>query len=215
MAPPENTAFQASVLSVVAGYADTIGYLSFGAFAGLMTGNTVLLGIALVSHESLRALQNLLIIAMFLSGVGASAVLRRVGFTLPMLLALEALALVAAAFLAANVAAPTLAFAMGIQNAAATRFSGATLNTVFLTGNLQKLTQAVVSRVAGTRPQQSDDGTGVLALVYASYFIGVLLGAGAQLYVRRPLLLAVLLLPVALLPIRQTTDTAAGTRDPG
>jgi uncharacterized membrane protein YoaK (UPF0700 family) len=215
MAPPENTAFQASVLSVVAGYADTIGYLSFGAFAGLMTGNTVLLGIALVSHESLRALQNLLIIAMFLSGVGASAVLRRVGFTLPMLLALEALALVAAAFLAANVAAPTLAFAMGIQNAAATRFSGATLNTVFLTGNLQKLTQAVVSRVAGTRPQQSDDGTGVLALVYASYFIGVLLGAGAQLYVRRPLLLAVLLLPVALLRFRRTTDTAAGTRDCG
>ena len=104
---------------------------------------------------------------------------------------------------------------MGIQNAAATRFSGATLNTVFLTGNLQKLTQAVVSRVAGTRPQQSDDGTGVLALVYASYFIGVLLGAGAQLYVRRPLLLAVLLLPVSLLPIRQTTDTAAGTRGSG
>jgi uncharacterized membrane protein YoaK (UPF0700 family) len=59
MAPPENTAFQASVLSIVAGYADTIGYLSFGAFAGLMTGNTVLLGIALFSHEPLHALQNL------------------------------------------------------------------------------------------------------------------------------------------------------------
>jgi uncharacterized membrane protein YoaK (UPF0700 family) len=215
MAPPENTAFQASVLSIVAGYADTIGYLSFGAFAGLMTGNTVLLGIALFSHEPLHALQNLLIIAMFLSGVGTSAALRRVGFTLRMLLVLEALALVAAAFLAANVAAPTLAFAMGIQNAAATRFSGATLNTVFLTGDLQKLTQAVVSRVVGTRPSQSDAGAGVLALVYASYFIGVLLGAAAQLWVGRPLLLAALLLPVSLLPFRRTTDTAAGTRDSG
>jgi uncharacterized membrane protein YoaK (UPF0700 family) len=215
MAPPENTAFQASILSIVAGYADTIGYLSFGAFAGLMTGNTVLLGIALVSHELLHALENLLIIAMFLSGVATSAALRRVGFTLPMLLALEALALVAAAFLAANVAAPTLAFAMGIQNAAATRFSGATLNTVFLTGDLQKLTQAVVSRWGGSRPSQPDADTLVLALVYASYFIGVLLGAGAQVYLRRPLLLAVLLLPVSLLPFRRTTDTAAGTRDSG
>jgi uncharacterized membrane protein YoaK (UPF0700 family) len=104
---------------------------------------------------------------------------------------------------------------MGIQNAAATRFSGATLNTVFLTGDLQKLTQAVVSRVVGTRPSQSDAGAGVLALVYASYFIGVLLGAAAQLWVGRPLLLAALLLPVSLLPFRRTTDTAAGTRDSG
>ena len=46
----ENAAFQAGVLSLVAGYADTLGYLSFGAFAGLMTGNTVLLGIALAQR---------------------------------------------------------------------------------------------------------------------------------------------------------------------
>jgi len=215
VASPENTGFQASVLSIVAGYADTIGYLSFGAFAGLMTGNTVLLGIALFSREPLHALQNLLIIAMFLSGVGTSAVLRRVGFTLLMLLTLEAVALVAAAFLAANVAAPTLAFAMGIQNAAATRFAGATLNTVFLTGDLQKLTQGIVSRWGEPRPSQSDTGIGVLVLVYVSYLIGVLLGAAAHVWVGRPLLLAVLPLPVSLLPFRRTTDTAAGTRGSG
>jgi uncharacterized membrane protein YoaK (UPF0700 family) len=201
-------------LSIVAGYADTTGYLSWGAFAGQMTGNTVLLGIDLFSREPLHALQKLLIIAMFLFGVGTSTVLRRVGFTLPMLLALETLALVAAAFLAASVAAPTLAFAMGIQNAAATRFSGATLNTVFLTGDLQKLAQAMVSRVGWTHPSQSAAGTGVLALAYASYLAGALFGAAAHLWVGRPLLLAALLLPVALLPVRPTTATAAGARDP-
>ena len=37
--------------------------------------------------------------------------------------------------------ADILAFAMGAQNAAATRFGDVTLNTVFITGNLQKLRQ--------------------------------------------------------------------------
>jgi uncharacterized membrane protein YoaK (UPF0700 family) len=32
-----------------------------------------------------------------------------------------------------------LAFAMGMQNSAANRFNGVALNTVFITGNLQKL----------------------------------------------------------------------------
>ena len=195
-------------MSAVAGYADTTGYLSFGAFAGQMTGNTVLLGIDLFSREPLHALQKLLIMVTFLAGVGTSTMLRRAGFTLPMLLALETLALVAAAFLAASVAAPTLALAMGMQNAAASRFSGATLNTVFLTGNLQKLMQAVVNRVGG----QSDASISVLTLAYASYLAGVLFGAAAHLWVGRPLLLAVLLLLAALLPVSPATQHTARER---
>ena len=40
---------QASALAIIAGYADTVGYLHFGAFAGLMTGNTILLGIEIAT----------------------------------------------------------------------------------------------------------------------------------------------------------------------
>ena len=221
VAPTDNTAFQASVLSIVAGYADTLGYLNFGAFAGLMTGNTVLLGIALVAGEPWRALHNFLIIAAFLSGVCSSVLLRRAGFGLARLLALEALALVAAAFLPVAAAAPALAFGMGLQNAAATRFAGATLNTVFLTGDLQKLMQALVNRLAGTREPTGSASLGVLPLVYAGYLAGVLLGTAAHVFVARPLLLAVLLLPVSLLRfdawpgVRRRTGTAADTRDSG
>jgi uncharacterized membrane protein YoaK (UPF0700 family) len=200
---------------MVAGYADTLGYLSFGAFAGLMTGNTVLLGIALAERESLHALRNLGIILAFLTGVGISALLRRFGCRLRLLLTVEAVALVAAAFLTAAVAAPTLAFGMGVQNAAATRFAGATANTVFLTGDLQNLIQAVVGRVASPHPTNA--GSGVLALIYACYLSGVLLGAAAYLVIGRPLLVAVLFLPVALLPldVRRARGTVGDRRDSG
>ena len=213
----ENSAFQASVLSIVAGYADTLGYLSFGAFAGLMTGNTVLLGIALASGKLTQAQHNFLIIVAFLSGVGASVLLRRAGVRLYWLLTLEAAALVAAAFLPATAGAPVLALGMGLQNAAATRFAGATLNTVFLTGDLQKLTQALVARFARARSPESSAGIHVLALVYICYLAGALLGATAYALVPRPLLWGVLLLPLALLRpgVRPGAGTAADRHDSG
>jgi uncharacterized membrane protein YoaK (UPF0700 family) len=71
--PEESRAFHACVLSVVAGYADTLGYLTFDAFAGLMTGNTVLLGIALAHGQPLQAARNAAIIVVFLSGVACAA----------------------------------------------------------------------------------------------------------------------------------------------
>ena len=52
-AEAEHTWYRATVLSIVAGYADTLGYLNFNAFTGLMTGNTVLLGVALEAGTKL------------------------------------------------------------------------------------------------------------------------------------------------------------------
>ncbi len=40
----------ASVLAIIAGYVDAVGYLHFDAFAGLMTGNTIFLGIELATQ---------------------------------------------------------------------------------------------------------------------------------------------------------------------
>jgi uncharacterized membrane protein YoaK (UPF0700 family) len=40
---------QAILLALIAGYADTVGYIRFKAFAGLMTGNTIFLLITPVS----------------------------------------------------------------------------------------------------------------------------------------------------------------------
>src|SRR5258708_4904658 len=60
---------QACVLAAVAGYADTIGFLRFDAFAGLMTGNTILLGIGLASAQLLRAAFYGAIIGVFVAGI--------------------------------------------------------------------------------------------------------------------------------------------------
>ena len=97
--PPEtladNTIWQACLLAMVGGYADSVGFLTFNAFAGAMTGNTVLLGISLAGQKFAAAGQSALIIAAFLLGVGLSAFLRHV-VSLAARLMLEAAVIVAA-----------------------------------------------------------------------------------------------------------------------
>lgn len=196
----DNTAWQASILVIVAGYADAVGFLAFGAFAGAMTGNTVLLGIALARADFNAAAQSAIIIASFLVGVGVHALLGR-KLPLVAIFAIEAVAIVAAALVGPLVAAPVLAFAMGLQNATMTRFAGASLNTVFLTGNLQKMMQGFLGRFAGsTKPPKSEAAESAMIVgLWGAYLGGVVAGALAQHWLVYPLLPVVLLLPLALI----------------
>ena len=196
----DNTAWQASILVIVAGYADAVGFLAFGAFAGAMTGNTVLLGIALAGTDFNAAAQSAIIIASFLVGVAASAVLGR-KLPLVAIFVIEAVAIVAAALAVPLAAAPILAFAMGLQNATMTRFAGASLNTVFLTGNLQRMMQDFVGRFTGsTKPPKSEATESAMIVgLWAAYLGGVVAGALAHHWLTYPLLPVVLLLPLALI----------------
>lgn len=194
---PDNTAWQACLLAIVGGYADAIGFLTFNAFAGAMTGNTVLLGIALAADKLADAAQSAGIIVAFLVGVAASAILRRF-ISLAGLLCLEMAAIVVAAMVAPAAAAPLLAFAMGLQNAAMTHFAGSGLNTVFLTGNLQKMVQDFLRR--DTR--ESPAGHAAITLVaqfWLAYLAGVVAGAVAWNAIAYPLIFAILPLPLVLL----------------
>ena len=195
----DNTAWQACILAIVAGYADAVGFLVFGAFAGAMTGNTVLLGIALAGADFGAAAQSAVIILSFLAGVAASAVLGR-KLPLVAILGIEAVAIIAAALIAPLVAAPILAFAMGLQNATMTRFAGANLNTVVLTGNLQKMVQGFLGRFAGsTKPPKSEAAeSAMIGGLWIAYLGGVVAGALAHHWIAYPLLPVVLLLPLAL-----------------
>jgi len=132
-------------------------------------------------------------------GVAASALLRRY-VPLAALLGLEAAATVAAALIMPLVAAPLLAFAMGLQNAAMTHFAGTSLNTVFLTGNLQKLVESLLDRDA-PRARATSEGTAValLSRMWVTYLAGVVLGAVARHWTAYPLLFAVLPLLAVLL----------------
>ncbi len=183
------------MLAVVAGYADTVGYLRFDAFAGLMSGNTVMLGISIAHGDALSALHRAAIIAAFLCGIAVSSVLRRRGVPLFAIVAGEMVLLIAAALVAPLAAAPLLALAMGLQNAAVTQFAGATLNTVFMTGNLQKFTQAVVNFHT---PDDRAVITGV-AVLWSSYLFGCAAGVIASKLLSMPLLLAACVLPAVLL----------------
>ena len=198
-ASSDNTVWQACLLAIVAGYADAVGFLVFNAFAGAMTGNTVLLGIALAGNQLAAAAESAGIIAAFVVGVAASALLRRY-VPLAALLGLEAAATVAAALIMPLVAAPVLAFAMGLQNAAMTHFAGTSLNTVFLTGNLQKLVESLLDRDA-PRAHATAEGIAValLSRMWVAYLAGVVLGAAARHWTAYPLLFAVLPLLAVLL----------------
>ena len=201
----DNTVWQACILAIVAGYADAIGFLTFGAFAGAMTGNTVLLGIALAGAQYADAAQSAIIIAAFMVGVAFSAVL---GSKLPLaaVLGIEAAAIVGAALIAPHFAAPVLAFAMGLQNATMTRFSGTSLNTVVLTGNLQKMIQGFLGRFTGSpKPAQSGSAeagsaaSATIAFVWLAYLGGVAAGAFADRLLAYPLLPVGAILPLALI----------------
>jgi uncharacterized membrane protein YoaK (UPF0700 family) len=192
-------ALQAALLVMIAGYADAIGFLQFRAFAGQMTGNTILLAISMVEASWSQTLYYVAVIASFLVGVAIAGSLVRLGTAPAIALSLSAAALALCAFVTTHWGALLLAFAMGAQNAAATRFGDATINTVFITGDLQKLFEAVLGWLWPGKSRQAPPGLGILALVWVEYFAGALLGAAAHFALAYPLLIPAALLPFVLL----------------
>jgi uncharacterized membrane protein YoaK (UPF0700 family) len=192
----------ACILAAIAGYADTVGYLKFGAFAGLMTGNTVLLGIALAGDEPSRGLHYGSIILAFFCGVVTSRILLRGHCPPAGALALAAAMLVLCTVYPAPFGAEILAFAMGAQNAAATRFGRVTLNTVFITGNLQKFGEGIVGLLLPGQGRHGEPPPGdvaIFGLVWLLYGVGAALGAVAQAWLAWPLLIPAAILPFVLL----------------
>jgi uncharacterized membrane protein YoaK (UPF0700 family) len=194
---------QAGLLVMIAGYADAIGFLQHRAFAGQMTGNTILLAISLAEAGWSQAGFYLAVIASFLIGVAISGSLVRLGYAQALALSLAAVALAICAFVTARWGALLLAFAMGAQNAAATHFGAATLNTVFITGDLQKLFEKVLAWLwqpaSASKDEASSAGFATLALVWVEYFAGALIGAVAHAMLSYPLLIPAVLLPFVLL----------------
>ena len=195
---------QAGLLVMIAGYADALGFLQHRAFAGQMTGNTILLAISIADANWSQAGFYLAVIASFLVGVVIAGSLVRLGYAQALALSLAAVALAICAFVTVRWGALLLAFAMGAQNAAATRFGAATINTVFITGDLQKLFEKVLGwlwqRGSTAKDEVASAGFVTLALVWVEYFGGALIGAVAHGTFAYPLLLPAVLLPFVLLP---------------
>jgi uncharacterized membrane protein YoaK (UPF0700 family) len=193
---------QAILLALIAGYVDTVGYLHFNAFAGLMTGNTIFLGIELASEQYDRAIFHGVIIFSFLIGVIVARVKMRAGLNSWIALTFASALLVICSFSEKNIAAVLLSLAMGIQNSAANRFNGVALNTVFITGNLQKLGEELVTWIWPGKDGAARQGATIFAFVWCAYAVGAGAGAVAVKFMERPLFIPAILLPFIMLRSR-------------
>jgi uncharacterized membrane protein YoaK (UPF0700 family) len=129
-------------LAVASGTADAISYLGLGhVFVANMTGNTVLLGIALATGKGGDGLRSGLSLAGFCIGVAIGAMLvRRRSVVAPLALEVVVLAGLLGGWLAAGshyVLIPIAACAMGLQSAAIAS-SGAEVATTYITGTITR-----------------------------------------------------------------------------
>lgn len=135
----------AVLLCGAAGMVDAVGFVRHGAFAANMTGNSVLMAIALAEGDVARALDCGLMLAWFYGGVLAGRLAWTLGhrraaapLALELVLLLFCATVVAERWLALGVTA----LAMGVQAAALSRFGGVALSTVVVTSTMVRIGEA-------------------------------------------------------------------------
>ena len=174
----------AAALACVAGIVNVVGYLGFQHQAVThLTGNTTLLGAALVAGDSGAALQLSGVILAFVAGAALSGLIiqdstLRVGRRYGVVLSIEALMLLAAVplFQRSHMAAPLVAaMACGLQNAMATTYSGAVVRTSHVSGMFTDLGIMLGHALRGMPLAQRRLALSVL--VISCFFFGGLLGA--------------------------------------
>ena len=213
------------VLTVGTGLVDAVCYLKLGpVFVANMTGNVVLLGLATGGVSEFSVAVSLVAIGSFLLGAFAAGRLgSRTGDHRGRFLALATYAqvsVIGAAFVVSLVSSDVgtgipayalvvlLAFAMGLQNAAARRLGVPDLTTTVLTQTVTGL--AAESHFAGG----ANPNIGRRLLAIAAMFIGASLGAVLTLHVSVSAAIAVvvvLLLLNAMASYRLSSSTAAWT----
>jgi uncharacterized membrane protein YoaK (UPF0700 family) len=141
---------QATLLAVVAGMADAVGYITMGGiFTANMTGNTVLAGISLADgHYDLATKRFAPLLSFFLGAMLARLLLRLLHRPAVALL-VEVVLIASADFLPVEkeVALMIVALAMGLQASALTHFGGAPASTVVVTSTLARVADATLDRL--------------------------------------------------------------------
>ena len=197
--------FQAALLTLVAGMADAVGYISLGGiFAANMTGNTVLAGIALAEGQyGLAAKRFMPLIAFFLGALLARLLLRLLRKpSAPLLLEAALLAVAGFVTLGTEAELMVVSLAIGLQASAITHFGGSAVSTVVVTSTLARMADATLDRLspAPGRHLPSIAKPSLLALTWLGYLLGALAGALLVPVVAWPLLV-----PACLLVIVVTT----------
>ena len=188
----------AVLLSASAGAVDIIAYLKFDhVFVANMTGNTVLFASDVVALQFPEALNHLLPIVTFLLGV-VTARIAVIQFDQPSwpkmgvcLILISGLWTIVALLIPTlgSILIPVLAFSMGAQNATLPRVEKVPVNTAFITGNLEKLGEAIAGLLR--KPANRDERLKMWAVgsIWIAYAFGAAAGAFAALHIGRHSLL--------------------------
>jgi len=179
----------AAVLACVAGIVNVVGFLGFQQQAIThLTGNTSLLGAALVAGDAGASLALAAMIAAFVGGAMLGGLVvqdstLRLGRRYGVALSIESLLLVAAVplFRQQHMAGPVLAAAaIGLQNAMATTYSGALVRTSHVSGMFTDLGIMIGHALRGLPLARRR--LALCSLVIAFFFAGGV--AGALLFAR-------------------------------
>lgn len=195
---------QATLLTIIAGIADSVGYITMGGvFAANMTGNTVLAGIALSESRYPDAGRHLAPLVAFFIGAMLARLLLRLWARPAIPILLEAAIIGAMGFLplAAESAVLVLAFAMGLQASAITQFGGVSVSTVVVTSTLARTADAALDRLwpAEVAPLPTVTTPRLLMLTWLGYLVGAVAGGLLLHVVAWPLLVPAVLLVVVIL----------------
>ena len=190
-----------TLLSVIAGMVDVIGFLSLGIFTAHVTGNIVVIGALMVRHNRLNLAQ-ILAIPVFILAVAATWLIakasrrRGIGLTRPLLLIqflLITCLLIFSAItkpsadphgLMAIIAAMIAVSAMGCQFALLRLALPVAPSTAVMTGNLTNAVLGLVDLSSRTQPLMESDSsrlTGALHLL-VGFFVGCVIATAALMY---------------------------------
>lgn len=193
---------QATLLTLVAGLADAVGYVAMGGvFAANMTGNTVLAGLSLgEGHFDLAAKRLAPLVTFFLGAMLARLLLRLFHRpAVPLLIEAALLAVVGLLPIGREPSLMLVALAMGLQASAITHFGGTSVSTVVVTSTLARIAEATLDRMWPTgRPLPSVATPRLLALTWIGYLVGAVGGVLLVGAVHWPLLVPAALLAIAI-----------------
>jgi uncharacterized membrane protein YoaK (UPF0700 family) len=178
-------------LAVAAGIVDAATYLGLGrVFTANMTGNTVLLGVALARGTGADAARAATALGGFCLGAAGGVAVVGLAPGWPRraapVFALESVALAALLGLWAAIGAQSVRYwliaisgiAMGAQSAAVRSSDVRGVNTTYMTSTLLNAVARMVLRARGTR--EPHDGPGLPGAAWITYGAGALLGAFAE-----------------------------------
>jgi uncharacterized membrane protein YoaK (UPF0700 family) len=207
-------------LTIVCGFVEVIGYRDAGGiYPAIMTGNTVQLGWSLAEAAWSRFALFAWAIGAFFVGCMIASLIRRRLRRPPLELGIMALLLVATGFVRVHpawrvpVELPMLALALAMQGQTISRFGGVSLQTLVVTSNMAKFSDAFIGRYVNDlsaddpgdkRPAFAD----VLlpGLSWLTYSLAAAAGAIAAGFMSQPLVVPAVVLVFVSLDLRRLPE---------